>query len=51
MKTLFINATILDTSRTLKLAKHLLQYFKDYVEVDLKKDPVAPVDNNTFVPN
>ena len=50
MKTLFINATILDTSRTLKLAKHLLQYYGEYKEVDLKKDPIAPVDNNTFVP-
>ena len=50
MKTLFINATILETSRTLELARHLLQYFDDVHEVDLKKDFIPPVDNNTFVP-
>ena len=48
MKTLFLNATVLDTSRTLKLAKHLLQYFEDIYEVDLKHTPIPPVDNDTF---
>ena len=48
MKTLFINATILDTSRTLRLAKHLLNYYDDITEVDLKEDQVLPVDNQTL---
>ena len=48
MKTLFINATVLETSRTLELARHLLKYCDDVYEVDLKKDIVPPVDNNTF---
>lgn len=49
MKTLFINATTLDSSRTQVIAKHLLDnYIKGYVEVDLTTDPVPPVDDNTF---
>ena len=50
MKTLFINATILDSSRTLALARHLLKNYEDVYEVDLKKDQIPPVDNNTLGP-
>ena len=48
MKTLFINATVLETSRTLNLTRHLLKYYRDIHEVDLKKDIVPPIDNETF---
>ena len=49
MKTLFVNACVRPESRTLKLAKHVLEKLgNDYTEVNLEKENIQPLNLETL---
>lgn len=49
MKTLFVNGCIRPNSRTLRIARHLVDnYFKDAEEVDLSDVNITPLNKNNF---
>ncbi len=49
MKTLFVNACVRPESRTLKLAKHVLEKLgNEYTEVDLEKENIQPLNLKTL---
>lgn len=49
MKTLFVNACVRPESRTLKLAKHVLEKLgNEYTEVNLEKENIQPLNLDTL---
>lgn len=48
MKTLFVNACVRPESRTLKLAKHILDKMGEYTEVNLEKENIQPLNLETL---
>ena len=48
MSTLFVNACVRPESRTLKLAKHVLEKLGDYTEVNLEKENIQPLNLDTL---
>jgi FMN-dependent NADH-azoreductase len=48
MKTLFVNACVRPESRTLKLAKHVLDKMGEYTEVNLEKENIQPLNLETL---
>lgn len=48
MKTVFVNACVRPESRTLKLAKHILDKLGDYSEVNLEKENIQPLNLATL---
>lgn len=50
MKTLFINGCVSPESRTLKIARHLINnYYKNIEEVDLSDIKIKPIDKESFL--